>query len=307
MLHTQNKQMQASNKAARFFYFPLTKIIVALIACLGILVISQIVAAKFLLDFILDKDHRNLLKGLLVSVMLIGSYILLFRYYEKRRISELSAKGLGKNVLSGLAIGTVLQCLTFLVISLFGEFEIVSQNPWTFMIVPFSVALTVAVIEEILIRGIIFRIIEERLGSYAALVISAVIFGALHLANPNSTLITGLCITIQAGLLFGAAYIYSRNLWFLIAIHFAWNFMQSGIFGAVTSGTEKTGSLLNTKISGSTLITGGEFGPEATIQATLFCLTATMVLMYLNHKQNKIIRPNWLTKKEVKDLPQPYA
>ena len=283
--------MQAPNKLSRFFHFPLTKIIIGLVVCVGLMVLIQVIAGKILPETSLSKDYRNLVKGIIVSATIIGTYSLLFRFYEKRRISELSATGLGRNLLGGLALGVVLQCLTIFVIYLFGGFEIISQNPWTFVIIPFSVTLTVAVIEEILIRGIIFRIIEEKLGSYAALVISALIFGALHLANPNSTLLTGLYITIEAGLLFGAAYIYSRSLWFCIAIHFAWNFMQSGIFNAVTSGTEKTSSLFNTNITGNTLITGGAFGPEATIQATLFCLTATLVLMYLSHKENKIIRP----------------
>jgi hypothetical protein len=98
---------------------------------------------------------------------------------------------------------------------------------------------------------------------------------------------------VEGGLLLGAAYIYSRNLWLPIAIHFAWNFMQSGIFGAITSGNEQTNSLFTTKITGPTLITGGAFGPEGTIQAILFCLIATIIFMYLNVKRNKLIRPYW--------------
>lgn len=89
----------------------------------------------------------------------------------------------------------------------------------------------------------------------------------------------------------GAAYIYAKNLWFPITIHFAWNFMQSGIFGAITSGNEKTSSLLNTKITGSQLITGGEFGPEGTIQAIVFCVLAAIILIQLGKK--KIVNQYW--------------
>ena len=98
-------------------------------------------------------------------------------------------------------------------------------------------------------------------------------------------------VGIEAGFLMGTAYIYARNLWFPIAIHFAWNFMQSGIFGAITSGNEKTSGLLTTKLAGSQLITGGEFGPEATIQAIIFCVLAAIILLQLS--KNKIIRPYW--------------
>lgn len=154
-------------------------------------------------------------------------------------------------------------------------------------------AFTSAIFEEILTRGIIFRIIEEKLGSYLALLISALIFGAMHLGNPNSSLTVAIGLAIQAGLLLGAAYIYSRNLWFPIAIHFAWNFTQSGIFGAIVSGITLDKSLITTKIQGAEWFTGGQFGPEGSIQATIFCSIATILLLILSHKQNKIINPYW--------------
>jgi membrane protease YdiL (CAAX protease family) len=94
----------------------------------------------------------------------------------------------------------------------------------------------------------------------------------------------------------GAAYIYFRNIWFPIAIHFAWNFMQTGIFGAINSGNEKTSSLLTTKIVGPEIVTGGSFGPEGSIQALILCLIATIVLITLLIKQDKLISPYWQTK-----------
>ncbi|MEO6812293.1 MAG: hypothetical protein ABI172_00055 [Ginsengibacter sp.] len=69
--------------------------------------------------------------------------------------------------------------------------------------------------------------------------------------------------------------------------------MQSGIFGASTSRNEKTNSLLTTQITGPQNITGGLFGPEGTIQATIFCLVATLILMYLNVKKYRLINPYW--------------
>lgn len=288
--------MEALTTKQKIFDFPVTKIILALIAFMAFVVIGQQIVAKVLALTALDRDYRNLIKGIIVSALAVTSYILFFKYYEKRAVTEISAKRLAQNLIFGTLIGVVLQSLTVLVIYLNGSFSIVAVNPVSFILIPLTIAFTVAIIEEILVRGIVFRIIEEKLGSYIALLISGIIFGALHLANPNSTLLSGLCITI-AGFLLGAAFIYSRNLWFPIAIHFAWNFMQSGIFGAITSGNEKTASLLATKIEGATLITGGEFGPEGSVQATLFCLIAVIILLTLSKKENKIIKPYW--KKEV--------
>lgn len=283
--------MKTITKKQRILNAPLTRILLGLIVCFIAFILAQQVTGK-ILDFTsLDKNFRNLIKGIIASAAVIFAYIYFFKKYEKRTIIEFSNKGIAKYIITGVIIGVLLQCLTILIIIINGSFEIVSVNPISDMIIPFTVAFSVAIFEEILIRGIIFRIMEEKLGSYISLLITAIIFGALHLANPNSTLLSGLCVGIEAGFLMGAAYIYARNLWFPIAIHFAWNFMQSGIFGAITSGNEKTSSLLTTKITGSQLFTGGAFGPEGTIQAIIFCSLASIALLILSG--NKIISPSW--------------
>lgn len=283
----ENKSVQKK------FSNPFARIILGLIVCFAVFILSQNIAGKLLTLTGLDKDFRNLFKGIIASVLVLCTYKLFYKFIEKRRISEISTKGILKNLALGIFIGLVLQSLTVLVIYLNHGFKVVSVNPFEFIIIPITVAFTVAIFEEILIRGILFRIMEEKLGSYIALIISAIVFGGLHLINPNSSLISATCVAVEGGLLLGVAYIYSRSLWLPIAIHFAWNFMQSGIFGAITSGNEKTNSLLTIQLTGSKFITGGAFGPEGTIQAIIFCLIATMVLMYLNTKRNKLIKPYW--------------
>ncbi len=284
-----------SNKVVkRILSFSLTKIFVGLVVCAGIATIAQIGIKKSLEHTPLKEDFKNLIGGGIIAVLFLIVYTTLYRFYEKREITELSKKGLAKNLITGIVLGASLQSLTIFVIYLYNGFTVISVNNFTAVLPSLTMAFTAAITEEILFRGIIFRITEEKLGSYLALAISALIFGALHLANPNSSLVIAAGIAIQAGLLLGAAYIYSRNLWLPIAIHFAWNFTQSGIFGATTSGNAISGSLLTTKIEGIEQITGGQFGPEGSVQATLFCLLATVILMILNHRQNKIINPFWV-------------
>ncbi|MCW3093800.1 MAG: family intrarane metalloprotease protein [Ferruginibacter sp.] len=277
----------------RLFTNPITRIVLGLLVCFAGFLISQNIAGKILSLTNLDKDFRNLFKGVTASVIVLCTYSTLFKFIEKRKISEMSTKGIVKNLTLGILVGAALQCLTLLVIYLNNGFQVLSVNPVSFIIIPLTIAFTIATFEEILIRGILFRIIEEKFGSYISLVISAIIFGALHLMNTSSSLISAICIAVSGGLLLGAAYMYSRSLWLPIAIHFTWNFMQSGIFGAITSGNEKTNSLLTTQITGTKLITGGEFGPEGTIQAMVFCLAATIAFMYLNIKKKMVIKPYW--------------
>lgn len=284
--------METLTTKQKIFNSPVTKIVLALLAFMAVIIIGQQVASKLLALTDLDKNIRNLLKGLFVSSTGILTYILFFKKYEKRTVTEFAINGLAKNIFGGILIGFVLQSLIILIMYFNGNYSVVNINPVSFILIPFAIMFTVAIIEEILVRGIIFRIMEEKLGSYVSLTISSLIFGILHLANPHTTLLSSLCIT-AAGFLLGSAFIYSRNLWFPIALHFAWNFTQSGIYGAITSGNEQTGNLLEAKIQGSEIMTGGEFGPEGSIQATLICIIATTILLYFCHKQNKIVKPYW--------------
>ena len=289
----KNKMDHKKKLGHRILHFSFTKIIIGIIVCVGVVSLGQEGLKSFFEFSALGREYKNLIISIVVAVLAVTSYIVLYKFYEKRKITELSVKGLSRNLFWGLVLGVLLQSLTIFVIYLYGGFSVVSVNSFIFLIPSLTMAFTSAIFKEILLRGIIFRLIEEKLGSYIALAISALIFGALHLANPNSSIVAALGIAIQAGLLLGAAYIYSKNLWFPIALHFAWNFTQSGIFGASTSGHAISKSLLTTKIEGAELITGGQFGPEGSIQATLFCLIAAIILLILSHRQNKIIKPYW--------------
>ena len=285
--------MDKKSIGQKILHFPLTKIIIGLLVCGVIVSVGQLLVGKLLNLTALDKDFKNLITGLVVAVLAIVSYTYLFKFYEKREITEFSKNGVLKSLILGIILGVVLQSLTILVIYLKGSYSIISINPILFLVPPLTMAFTSSIFEETLMRGIIFRITEEKLGSYFALIITAVLFGAMHLANPNSSLIAAIGLAIQAGLLLASAYIYSRNLWFPIAIHFAWNFTQSAIFGANVSGNTISKTLITSKIEGAEWFTGGQFGPEGSIQATVFCLIATIILLTLSHKEGKIIEPYW--------------
>lgn len=235
----------------------------------------------------LNNDITKLITGIFSSSASLLSYWFLYRIYEKRSITELSKDGFVKYFPLGIGIGALLQSLTVFVIHLFKGYAVEKINPVIFLIPPLTMALSSAVFEEILFRGIFFRIIEEKLGSYASIIISSSVFGIMHLNNPNSSL-AGIALVVQAGLLLAASYIYSGNLWFPIAIHFSWNFTQSAIFGANVSGHEISKTLIISEIKGPLWITGGEFGPEASIQATVFCLIASVILLVLSHRKGRI-------------------
>jgi len=285
--------MNKKSIGEKILHFPLTKIVIGFIVCGIVIGLGKNLLQKALELTSLDIDLRNLIVGIFTAVFAVISYKYLFQFYEKRKITELSTNRIIKNLALGILLGAVLQSLTILVIYLKGGYSVISFNPILYIIPPLTMGITSAIIEEILFRGILFRIPEEKLGSYISLIISALVFGALHMSNPNSSLSAGIGLAIQAGLLLGAAYIYSRNLWFPIAIHFAWNFMQSAIFGANVSGNAISKTLIVSNIEGENWFTGGQFGPEGSVQATVFCLIATIILLTLSHKKGNIIKPYW--------------
>ena len=154
-----------------------------------------------------------------------------------------------------------------------GAYRIQGVNPDAYLLGPLVVlGLLPGITEEIIARGILFRVVEEGLGTWVALVISALLFGFGHMANPNATVWSSVAIAIEAGLLLGMAYAWTRSLWFCMGLHAAWNFTQGPLLGIPVSGFEVKGLLVSTT-QGPALLSGGEFGAEASILTVIVCVS----------------------------------
>ena len=127
--------------------------------------------------------------------------------------------------------------------------------------------------------SVVFRWIDERWNTGVALLISALFFGWMHINNDNATWWSSLAIAIEAGLLLGAAYKWSGTLWVPIGIHWAWNYTQGNIFGLAVSGTNAGTTMLNTTVGGPEIITGGAFGPEASIISVILGFLYTLIFL----------------------------
>jgi membrane protease YdiL (CAAX protease family) len=91
---------------------------------------------------------------------------------------------------------------------------------------------------------------------------------------------------VEAGLLLSAGYIFSRSLWLPIFLHFAWDFAEPGVFGAINPGITIDQSLLTSKIDGPLILTGGQLGPQNSIQAFLLC-AHRIVDIFMDSKAQK--------------------
>lgn len=224
-------------------------------------------------------DWSSLGAAVLLSVALLGLYVGLVRAVERRAARELAPAT--TQAVAGIILGLALFS------SVFGLLRIMGVAHWEgvsaqFDVIPvLAVSILAAVGEELAFRGGLFRLLEESFGTAIALAVSAVVFGLLHALNPGATIISTAAIALEAGVLLGAAYALTRNLWFPIGLHLGWNFTEGGIFGVSVSGGAAAKGIFSVTLAGRTLLTGGKFGPEASIVATLVCLAFAVVLLVL--------------------------
>jgi membrane protease YdiL (CAAX protease family) len=227
------------------------------------------------------------------SAAAFAVYSWFVRLIERRPVTELALPGMGRELGLGMLIGFGLYTASILVLMIMGIYRIVGTNPVSFMLTAIPMAVSAAVFEELLFRGVLFRIVEEWLGSWIALVVSSVVFGAVHLINPAATLTGAVFIAVEAGILLGAAYMLTRRLWMSMGFHVAWNWTQSAVFSGVVSGADSDPGLIKPVIDGPDLLTGGQFGVEASIIAALFCTTTGVILTIMAVRRANIVLPFW--------------
>lgn len=235
----------------------------------------------------------DLLKSLGVVIGMAGLAALIYvgfvRFVEQRKVSELSLSGMGKELGVGVLVGSGLYTTCVLILMLLGIYRIEGFNPALFMLTALPMAISSSIFEELLFRGVLFRITEEALGSWFALAISSLLFGFMHLLNPQGTLQGAIFITIEAGVLLAAAYMVTRRLWMSIGFHFSWNYTQEGIFSGIVSGGESDPGLIKPVIEGPDWLTGGSFGLESSFIAFLLCTTTGVVLLLLAIRRGNLV------------------
>jgi membrane protease YdiL (CAAX protease family) len=230
----------------------------------------------------------TLVFGLVTAALSVVVYRWVVGRTERREVTELTANGtaaLGRGMLIGIAMfGAVLANIAFL-----GDYRVDGFASATGPIALFGFMAAAAVTEELMFRGVLFRIIEGRIGTWASLVLTGLVFGLMHLFNEHATLWGAIAIAIEAGGMLAAAYAATRNLWVTIGLHFAWNFAGAGIFGTEVSGSDAPDGLLHGVTSGSSVITGGEFGPEASAYSVVFGALLAAAFMWLARRRGTIV------------------
>jgi membrane protease YdiL (CAAX protease family) len=237
------------------------------------------------LDF---ENYKKAITGQLFVITffsLIGTLTVIWffrKYIDKKTFASLGFQKdfLKKDISVGLVVGFLIMSIGFVCLLLSGQIEFlkVHYNLLDF-ILSIGLFVFVAISEEIFLRGYILSNLLESFNKYIALIISALIFSLMHAANSGFNLMSMVGLFI-AGLLFGLPYIYTKSLWYPIALHFSWNFFQGTIFGFNVSGKD-TYSIITTKENAANIWNGGGFGFEASILSISFQIIALFIIFLI--------------------------
>ncbi len=229
-----------------------TRGFVVILACsIVVWLVRKYIDKKTFISLGLRLDNlaiRDFFVGLVISGLMIGTIFVVFLISGYLQVGDISWNGNG----------------------IFAAFEILL---WFF-----GIGLAVGWSEELAFRGYLLQNMKDGMGIFWAVLISCIIYGLLHMSNPDSTLVSGALIAVFGFLrIFG--WLRTGQLWLSIGMHAGWDFFQGPVLGFTVSGM-KTDSLIKQTISGPAWITGGSFGPEAGI-VILPIIIFGLVLMYL--------------------------
>lgn len=220
---------------------------------------------------------------------MLGTLLVLWifmKYVDKEKFVNLGLHVKNRKIdfILGIVLGIVVMGLGYELLVLLNEisFDKIVFDPINILI---SVALftCVAIMEEILFRGYILRNLMISFNKYIALIISSLLFSLMHGMNPNMDGFSAMSLFL-AGILLGISYIYTKNLWFPIALHLSWNLFQT-LFGFNVSGQDFY-SVIEFKTQENNLLNGGAFGMEGSILSIIanVLIIAGIIVYYTKYK-----------------------
>jgi membrane protease YdiL (CAAX protease family) len=269
------------------------RIIVLIIPYLFIAGIFQVfgglIAGIDIADF---ESQKTSYQHLLISIFdLIGTFFVLWifmKFVDKEHFIKLGfeSKGKLKTFVIGIFIGLIIMTLGYLILIYLKEIFFIRINfQFRELLVTIALYSIVAVVEETLFRGYILKNFMNSLNKYIALIISSILFSLMHCINPGINFFSLLDLFL-AGIVLGLPYIYTKNLWFSIAMHLSWNLFQT-LYGFNVSGLD-TYSIIEFRIIDANLINGGAFGFEGSYLSIIAeILTLVGIEIYYkktNHK-----------------------
>lgn len=293
-METHPLALRFSERGMRILRFPLTRFIIALIFMFVFLGLALGLGSLIRKNLLSESGE---LLGSAIGMVLSCSFTWAgYAFYcatvEGRKVHELDLSKAMKQVGLGVLMGFGFISIVILIMFVGGGYRVTGLRHASVMLPFLIMSVNAGIVEEIISRGVIFRIGEEGLGTWWSILVSAAIFGFLHIMNPNATIYSSVSIALTAGVVLAMLYVVTRQLWVPIGMHIGWNFALGGIYGAPVSGGEANG-LLNASFPGPEWLTGGAFGPEASVIMLPVFVVLSIFLIRKSIIDKSWIRPMW--------------
>jgi CAAX protease family protein len=262
----------------------------------GLMFLSLLAVVAMMVGYarlITELGNQSLYVGHIgLAIVCLVAYLAAARLIERRAPTELSLSHALPALGAGLLVGIALFALVMAVLWIAGAYRPQGWNSVQGLGLAAMFHLAVALREEIFYRGLLFRLCSKVVGTWGALLLSAAIFGATHIGSPGWTL-AGLFSVALAGVMFAAAYAATGRLWLPIGLHAGWNFTQGSVFGLLVSGNDTGSGLIAGALEGPDFLTGGPFGPEATIVTVILIGATAAYLLWRMVKLQRVEPPIW--------------
>lgn len=216
--------------------------------------------------------------GLLASLMACA--VMVCWVDRKSRVSLGFGRGNAvAGVLGGLAGGVAWLVFSLGLVALLGGASYQPRGIFTGSALLLAAAslLLNATVQEVIARSYVFQMTRRRAGPGWAVLISSVLFTAMHAAAFRGAVLPAMNV-FAASVLFGLVLLQTGSLWAVIALHFAWNFLAGPGLGMAVSGQDLAGGWRVFQLHGSDLLTGGSFGIEGSGVVTLVTLAACVAV-----------------------------
>lgn len=271
----KNSKVRSGFKiAATYGSFFAANIIISLIAMILLIVFmlsTKKIAVNDLETYLTGLTSLNtgfgIFLGFIQCLCMILAVWLFWKLLDKKPISEIGLINIKKgykDLFKGLAFGSISMILVFIILITSGNISL--QNPLSSpnfnisLLIQFVFFIFVGINEEMFSRGYCMTVLKQTGNTWVVLIVSSIIFSALHSLNPSMSILSYINLFL-VGLLFAYMFLRSNNLWLPIGYHITWNYFQGNIFGFQVSG-QSTGSLYKLNTPAKNIITGGGFGPE---------------------------------------------
>lgn len=246
-------------------------------------------ATNYFSDYVvwLDDVALPIVFQIITDTFMIAIPVIACKLIMKNKVQDMGLSSLissKKDGCVGMLLGIINCTVVFLLVITLGGGHVVSWSPKVSVLTVWWILIFVIVAlgEEIMNRGFLMATLRRSRNIYFIMLVPSIIFGLIHLSNPDVTFFSIFNIML-VGILFSYMFIKSGNIWMCIGYHFTWNTFEGVVYGMPVSGLKVPG-IITTQFPHGNILNGGMFGIEGGILTTLVTLISFLFVRYYYRK-----------------------